>query len=152
MDVYSIVLFLHIVGAVLLFVLLTVEGVTLRQATTGAAFNRVAGPISALLILIPGFYMVATTWGWKGWVVVGLASWVLIAVVGAITGVSVLRGRMALRTAAISWAARVGLALGVLFLMTAKPDLAGSLVSVVVGTVLGLAAGLAVLGRRQVAG
>ena len=43
MTFYSIALFLHIVGAVLLFVLLTVEGVTMRQGTTGARFNRVFG-------------------------------------------------------------------------------------------------------------
>ncbi len=59
MTFYSIALFLHILGAVLLFVLLTVEGVTMRQGTTGARFNRLFGPISALLILGPGLYMVA---------------------------------------------------------------------------------------------
>src|SRR5439155_24589173 len=94
MTVYSIALFLHIVGAVLLFVLLTVEGVTMGQGTAGARFNRVFGPISALLILVPGVYMVAASAGWSAWVGVGLASWILIAVIGAITGISVLRGRM----------------------------------------------------------
>jgi uncharacterized SAM-binding protein YcdF (DUF218 family) len=54
MSLYSIALFLHIVGALLLFVLLTVEGFSLRQGRSAAAFNQVAGPISAVLILVPG--------------------------------------------------------------------------------------------------
>jgi len=146
MSLYSIVLFLHIVGAVLLFVLLTVEG--LRPGTTGARFNRIFGPISALLVLVPGLYLVASSAGWTGWVEVGIATWVFIAVIGAITGISLLRGRMSLRTAAISWSARVGMAVAVVFIMTVKPDLLASSFVVVVGLVAGLAGSL--LSGRQV--
>src|SRR6266480_4543021 len=99
--------------SIALFFLLTVEGVTLRQGTTGARFNRAFGPVSALLILVPGFYMVAAGAGWSAWVGVGLISWVLLAVVGAITGISVLRGRMSSRSAAVSWSVRVGMAVAV---------------------------------------
>src|SRR2546430_11995418 len=118
MTLYSIALFLHIVGAVSLFVLLTVEGVTMRQGTAGARFNRAFGPISALLILVPGVYMVAAGAGWSAWVGVGLVSWVLIAVTGAITGISVLRGRMSSRSADVAWSVRVGLAVAAGFDMT----------------------------------
>src|SRR5260221_12757317 len=83
MTLYSIALFFHIVGALLLFVLLTIEGVSFRQGFMAARLNRILGPFSALTILIPGFYMVVSEWGWKGWVVVGIAAWVLIAVAGA---------------------------------------------------------------------
>ncbi len=142
MTLYSIALFLHIVGAVSLFVLLTVEGVTLRQGTTAARFNRVFGPISALLILVPGLYMVAAGAGWAAWVGVGLVSWVLIAVIGAITGISVLRGRMSRRSAAISWSARVGIAVAVVFVMTVKPGLLVSIMAAMAGAAAGLAGGL----------
>ena len=148
MTFYSIALFLHIVGAVLLFVLLTVEGGTMRQGTTGARFNRVFGPISALLILVPGLYMVAAGAGWSAWVGVGLVSWVLIAVVGAITGISVLRGRMSSRSAAVSWSVRVGMAVAVVFVMTVKPALLVSLIAVIAGAAAGLAASL--VAARQV--
>ncbi len=148
MTVYSIALFLHIVGALLVFVLLTVEGLTLRQGTTGARFNRIFGPISALLILVPGLYLVASGAGWSGWVEAGLTTWVLIAVIGAITGISLLRGRMSLRTAAISWSARVGMAVAVVFIMTVKPDLLVSSIAVGFGLVAGLAGSL--LTARQV--
>ncbi len=94
MTLYSIALFIHIVGALLLFVLLTIEGNALRQGFMAARLNQILGPISALTILVPGLYMVASEWGAKGWVVVGIAAWVLIAVAGAVTGISLLRGRL----------------------------------------------------------
>jgi len=149
MTFYSLVLFLHIVGAVLLFVLLTVEGVTMRQGTTGARFNRLFGPISALLILGPGLYMVAAGAGWSAWVGVGLVSWVLIAVLGAITGISVLRGRMSSRSAAVSWSVRVGMAVAVVFVMTVKPALLVSLIAVSVGAGARLAASLVAARQLQ---
>src|SRR5258708_38180811 len=120
MSLYSIALFVHIVGALLLFVLLTIEGVGLRAGFATAQLNRILGPISALAILIPGFYM-ASQLGWKPWVAVGLTSWILIAVGGAFTGISVMRGRMGSRTATISWLVRIGMALGVVFDMAVKP-------------------------------
>ena len=147
MTLYSIALFLHIVGALLLFVLLTVEGFSLRLGRSAASFNQVAGPISALLILIPGVYMVALAWGWRGWIEVGITGWVVIAVLGALTGVMLLRGRLSLRAAAVSWAVRVGMAVGIVFVMTVKPDLLPAAGAVLVGAVVGLAAN-AVMARR----
>lgn len=148
MNLYSIALFFHVVGAVLLFVLLTVEGVGLRVGFGSAQLNRILGPISAVMILVPGFYMVATTWGWKSWIVVGITAYVAIAVFGAITGVAVMRGRMSRQTAAFSWLTRVGLALGVLFDMTVKPGWLVSVLAVVAGFVVGAAVGL--VSRREV--
>src|SRR6266849_3713056 len=91
MTLYSIALFLHVVGALLLFVLLTIEGVGLRVGFASASMNRILGPISAVTILVPGLYMMATAWGWKGWIVVGLTAYVAIAVLGAYTGISLMR-------------------------------------------------------------
>src|ERR1700682_4628746 len=107
MSLYSIALFLHIVGSLLLFVLLTVEGLALRQGFLAAHLNRVLGPISALTILVPGFYMTAAQWGWKGWIVVGVTAWVLIAVGGAATGISLLVGRLSTPGAGAAWAVPV---------------------------------------------
>jgi hypothetical protein len=105
------------------------------------------GPISALTILVPGFYMTAAQWGWKSWIVVGVTAWVLIAVAGAATGISLLAGRLNTRGAAASWSIRVGMALGVVFLMTVKPDLLVAVIAVAVGAALGGVAGFA--GIRQ---
>jgi hypothetical protein len=147
MDLYSIVLFVHIVGALLLFVLITVEGVGLRVGFASAAMNRVLGPISAVAILFPGLYMMKVQWGWTGWVVVGIATWFLIAVVGASTGIAVMHGRLSSRVATVSWLVRVGMALGVVFDMTVKPNLLVSVIAVAAGIAIGAATSLA--GRRE---
>jgi hypothetical protein len=146
---YSIALFAHILGAILVFVLLTIEGLGLRFGFDYAQLNRVLGPVSALLILVPGLYMMAAQWGWAGWIVTGIATYVVIAGVGAYTGISVMRGRMNQRTAVLSWLVRIGMALGVAFVMTVKPSLVLSVTAVLVGVVLGAAAG--VWTRREVA-
>jgi hypothetical protein len=148
-NLYSIALFAHIVGAILVFVLLTIEGLGLRLGFDYAQLNRVLGPVSALLILVPGLYMMAAQWGWAGWIVTGIAAYALIAGVGAYTGISVLRGSMNRRTAVLSWLVRIGMALGVAFVMTVKPSLVLSVGAVLVGVALGAAAGA--LARRQVA-
>ena len=149
MNLYSVALFVHIVGAILVFVLLTIEGLGLRFGFDYAQLNRVLGPVSALLIIVPGLYMMAAEWGWAGWIVIGIASYVVIAGVGAYTGISVMRGRMNRRTAAASWLVRIGMALGVAFVMTVKPSLLFSVTAVVAGVVVGAAAGAMM--RREVA-
>ncbi len=141
---YSLALFGHIVGALLLFVTLTVEGVSYRAGFDAAPVNRIAGPIAALLILVPGFYMMKAQWGWAGWVVVGIATYVLIAAAGAFTGIRLMRGSMDRRAAFLSWLVRVGMALGVVFDMVVKPDLFPSVVAVAAGIALGLGSGLLV--------
>jgi hypothetical protein len=163
MTLYSIALFLHIVGAMLLFVTLTVEGIALRQlyraATTeaghGAAallrLNRVVGPLSALGVLVPGLYMTATNWGLVAWIVVALVSWLVIAVLGAVNGIRILalERSQSLVTGIknpmflISWLTRVGIALGVVFLMTLKPGAVAALLAILITAAAGAALGVA---------
>ena len=147
MSLYSFALFLHIVGALALFALLTIEGVSLREGIPAARINRVLGPISALLILVPGLYMSATSWGWQGWILISLATWLLLAVLGAFTGIRLMMGRLDRQVATVSWMTRVGTALGVVLVMTVKPPAAVAVASVVVGALVGAAASFAV---RQV--
>src|ERR1700730_19443151 len=176
MTLYSIALFLHIVGALLLFVTLTVEGIALRllrravtmEAARGAAallrLNRIVGPLSALGVLIPGLFMTASTWGWVAWIVVALVSWVLIAVACAVNGVQILaleRSRSVLplpigergvsayaRTGItnpmflVSWSTRVGIALGVVFLMAVKPGAVAAVLAILIAAAAGAALGI----------
>lgn len=162
MSLYPIALFLHVVGALLLFVTLTVEGVALRQlrramtpdVARGAAamlrLNRIVGPMSALGVLIPGLYMTATSWGWVGWIVVALISWLLIAVLGAVNGVRIagLERTQLLLTEIrkpiflISWLTRVAMATGVIFLMTVKPGAVGAVLAMLIATAAGAALGI----------
>jgi hypothetical protein len=76
--------------------------------------------------------------------VVGIATWAVIAGVGAYTGIALMRGRIDGRTALLSWLIRIGMAVGVLFDMTVKPDLVISLVAVALGAVAGVGVGVAV--------
>ena len=162
MTLYSIALFVHVLGALLLFVTLTVEGVALRmlhraaatEAALGAAallrVNRIVGPLSALGVLIPGLYMTATSWGWVAWIVVALVTWVVIAVLGAVNGIRILalERSQAFLTGirnpmfVISWMARVGIALGVVFLMTVKPGAVAAVLAIVISAAGGAALGI----------
>src|SRR4051812_30730307 len=96
---YSIALFLHIVGALGMFAALALEGTSLfylrRSVTVEQAHSWMnvlglvqrLGPVSLVLILLPGFYMMATVWGGVPWIAVALAAIVLIAVLGAFSGI-----------------------------------------------------------------
>ena len=147
MGLYQLALFFHIAGAVLMFVILTVEGFSLRLHRSAARFGQTVGPVSAVLVLVPGLYMMATAWGWKAWIGVGIAAWVLIAVSAAVTGAMLAFGRISPQVAAMSWATRLGMAVGVVFVMTVKPDLVPSALAVLMGA--GLGAGAWVLAARQ---
>jgi hypothetical protein len=154
MTLYSIALFVHVLGAVLLFAALTVEGIALRFSLAGlATVNRVIGPISAVAVLIPGLYMTAVTWGPRPWIIGGLAAWLLIAAVGTFTGIRMTRRERPVGSlVAGSWWARTGLALGVVFLMTVKPGALGSAIAIAVSAALGVAAAMPGWSRRRTAG
>jgi hypothetical protein len=172
MSLYSIALFVHVVGALLLFVTLTVEGVALRQlhraATTEAAqgaaamlrVNRIVGPLSVLGVLIPGLYMTATSWGWVGWILVALVSWGVIAVLGAVNGIRIvgLARSQALLTGIrnpmflISWMTRVGIAVGVIFLMTVKPGAVAAVLAILIAAAAGAALGVGLTRVRGLPG
>jgi len=97
MDIYNIVLFLHISGAIGYFVGIGtwLFGFTaLRRAQRVAQVRALTnltgrlGPlfvISVLLILASGLYMAITAWGLRtSWIAVGLISLILIAPLGLV--------------------------------------------------------------------
>ena len=169
---YSIALFLHIVGALVYFIALGLEQaslVYLRRATLVeqardwlSVFSslRLLGPISLVVILLSGFYMMATSLGWTGWIIVALFSLILIAVIGGIvagprmgaigqmiakesgTVSFALRERLSDPLFSISMQVRTAIALGIVFLMTVKPDLIGSVITLAVAVIIGLVAAL----------
>ena len=172
MTLYSLVLFLHIGGALGLFVALGLEWTSLsflRRAATGEqvrewlsvlGLTRRLGPIALVLILLPGFYMMATTWGGAAWILVALAAVVVIAILGAtLTGARMgrigraagtasgpispeLRNRLHDPVLRISVQTRGAMLFGIVFLMTIKPDLVGSLIVIGIALILGLASAL----------
>jgi hypothetical protein len=166
MTLYSFALFVHIVGSLLLFTAFTAEGIGLfhlRKVTTReqarqwegvVALARIFGPASVVTILVPGLYMMVTTWGFVSWLAVALFAWFAVAVMGAVNGIRlslVMRrpatdvtviGRLRAREFVVSWMTRLWIALGIVFLMTNKPDLAGALVCVAAAVVVGGSTGL----------
>ena len=170
MNVHSIVLYVHIVGALGLFVALGLEWTALarlrgaataeeaRGALGALAPTRVIGPLSLAAILVAGLYLTATSVGWN---VSSLAAMVVIAALGAAANASrmpalgrsigPLRGPLdvALRARLrdpLLWSSiqvRVAIALGIVLLMTAKPDVVGAIVTLVAFAVAGAVAAFA---------
>jgi hypothetical protein len=177
MSDYSIALYLHIVGALGTFAALGVEWASLRPlrsvvtvaqarewfqvATSG---QRIGG-VSMLVLLLSGIYMMVTVWGGVPWIAVTIGTLLLLA----LPGIPVSR-RMATiqRTEPVEdgsvspsfsgflqhpllWVfihTRITVVLGIVFLMTVKPDLPGSLLTIGIAIILGLASSLALLDRK----
>jgi hypothetical protein len=180
MSHYPLALYLHIVGALGFFIALGLEWMSvrrLRQATnvtqvrdwvmisTGSA--KVGMP-SMLLLLISGALMTVSAWGAVPWVLVTLGAIVLLIILAL--GLS--RRRIAAIGQAVAeeegplsstlrqlthhpllWLAiqtRVAIALGVVFLMTVKPDLISSLLTIGVAAGIGLGFSIPLPGRKRV--
>jgi len=170
--VYSISLFLHVVGALGLSVALGLEWAglhQLRRATDAGQVRewarllgapRVVGGPAALGILVTGIHMSAARWGPQGWIVVALAGMVVIAVLGAaVSGrraggiaralpaengpISTSLRRLLLDPVlAMSLWVRTALFIGIVFVMTVEPNTAGALAAMAVAVVAGLAAAI----------
>ena len=176
MNIYSIVLYLHIVGALLLFVAMGIEFMTvsrLRSAATAEQARewlsvlgsmRVIGPVALVTILVPGLYMAATSAGWQAWNILALVAMVVMAALGAASNaarmpaigrsVGPLRGQVPPEVRArlrdpIVWSSiliRIGIGLGIVLLMTLKPDVVGAIVALAAFAVAGAAVALATSG------
>ncbi len=150
----------------------------LRQAPTVGALRIWAGaalrgtrllPLSGVCILVAGFYMVAAEWGdratWAGvafiaFVLLGIATGVLqirrivglLRQVGDRSPEEPLPAATAMRarnpTLWVATNAITMTALGIVFLMTVKPDVQGSLIALGVSLLVGLAAGLVTQRQR----
>jgi uncharacterized membrane protein len=113
--------------------------------------------ISLLVTVLAGLYLTATEWGWlTGWIDVSLGSLVLLVFTGAIMGtrrhaITLLVKDMPDGSLPLDLLQRINdpwmglgvytmntVLLGIVFLMTAKPSLVGSLITIGVSLVLGL--------------
>jgi hypothetical protein len=166
MTFYSAVLFVHVVSALGVFAALSLEAVGLvhlRRATTAGEAHlwiEFAPGLPALaigslvLLLLSGIFMTAQMAGWMlAWPRVAMGALILIGPLGAITG----RRMRAIRAACaankpnesdllrklrdpflkFSMNIRIALVLGIVLLMTAKPELRESLGVVVSSVFLG---------------
>lgn len=131
--------------------------ILVREVTSLVGFQARLIQISSLLLLIAGIFMTVTTWGWRTpWILLSLGA---LMIMGALSGGVNSRRLIAIRKAAeasdgaiplvlqrqmaapvlltsVQTAGMIGL--GVVFLMTIKPDLLGSLIALAVALVLGV--------------
>jgi hypothetical protein len=166
-------LFIHVVGAMGVFVALGIEAlalVQLRRASNAAgaraalaalaASQRVAGP-SFLLLLLSGLYLATAYWRWQGaWIGLGFVGLVSIGAIGGLmTGRNVSRLRKGLETSPTitsfvdlrpalwaSFVIRAALLAAVVFLMTVKTGPVGSLAAL--GTAVAASLIVSRTGRR----
>ena len=182
---YQTALFLHILGALGFFIAVgvfyaAVLGARRAQTAgsiklwTGAAagVNRILFPISFLVIVIAGIYMVVTAWGEKApWAGVALIAFIILGV--AATFIQGRRmGALGQRAAgesdsapvagalwtqahdAVTWVsvnASAAFAIGIVYLMTLKPDALGSVIALLIALVVGLVFGFLTQGRPAAA-
>ncbi len=112
--------------------------------------------ISLFIILVAGIYMTITSWGWKtAWIDVTLGTFVLLLVFGAIMGIRRHRITVMLKELPdgelpqsvehqfydpfleLGTYMLITLLLGIVFLMTVKPGLVGSLITIIIALILG---------------
>jgi hypothetical protein len=174
---YNLALFLHITGALAMFAALTMEGIAvwgIRRATSGAEGRtwlglmrptRMLGPASLGLILLPGIYLAANVDSPGGWIGASLLGFVVIAILGATINLSRMAvvgkalgqaqgplGEQTLRIVrdrllAVFYAMRIGIALGIVWLMTLKPGFVPSLFVLGFAAATGFVAGRVLSGR-----
>ena len=181
MPAYGIVVFLHIVGALGLFAGIGLEQVSLARLrdvrTTNQArdwlgvlssLRRVDGP-SGLLILVTGFFMMATRWQGQAWIGLAIAGMVVMAALSiAVTSRRVRALKDALpsvdgpiSTALIarlsdpamraSATIRAAIALGIVFNMAVKPTPLSAFAAMIVALAVGILLAFTLsYGRRRI--
>jgi hypothetical protein len=179
MSDYAIALFLHIVGVMGFSAALGLEWAGLWQIRSAKAPEQVrpwmgvlkstrkVGFASMLTTVISGLYMMATAWGAVPWLIATVGALVLVIVLSLVlTGPRMVAIGQDLATEKgllsqafhslanhprlwVSIQTRVAITVGIVFLKVVKPDLAGSLLTIGVAIVLGLASTLAMPHRER---
>jgi len=105
---YNVVLFLHILGAVIMFMAISILALSMISLLHGKEtedVKRWSGlavktdalfPLSTLIIIVPALYLVFSTWGWGiAWINVSLAALLGTSFLGPIINLRRLKGILA---------------------------------------------------------
>jgi hypothetical protein len=166
MNLYLLVLFLHIIGAVLLFTGLGMEGIILKRLNMATTSEQLLswGPSmkllpavfgsAAVLLLLSGIYMVAETWGWTAWVIIGLLLLIVLSGAGSMGGKKIagvlkslkgnepltteIKEKLSLPFLIRSYKIRASVVLGIIFIMTIKTGWLESIAAIIIAFVVGL--------------
>jgi hypothetical protein len=177
-SLYAAALFLHVVGALGLVAAMALEWVLVARLGGAETAERArdwlgllgvirrVSPASLAALLLAGVYMAVAVWGGAGWIVVAFAALLLLPPLGMIAGLRLpavqreleaesgplspaLRRRLDEPLFVASIQVRTAIVLGIVFLMTNKPDAAGSVVALAAAVVLGVACSLPALERAR---
>jgi hypothetical protein len=179
MSIYTIVLFVHIVGALGFFLALGLEWTGLWQIRSAMTTEQVrpwmgifksvrkVGFGSMATTVVTGLYLMLAVWGSVAWIIVTLGAIVLmIALAQVVTAprMAAIGRALATEKGALSGAfqaltknpllwvsiqTRVAIALGIVFLKVAKPGLGESLLTLGIAIILGIASALPVPSRER---
>ncbi len=180
MDPSAIGLFLHIVGGLGLFVSLGLEWTGLAQLRSATLPEQVStwlsifksshkvSVVSMLTLVLTGLWSMAEEWGITAWIVVALAALVLMIALSVVLTnprMKAIEQALAVEKKPVSqsfrnlagqpllWISiqtRAAIALGIVLVMTSKPDLVLSLLIIGGAIVVGLASAIPVLRRVRV--
>lgn len=160
MTLYKLCLYLHILGAAILFIAIGVELLAcakLKNSNSPELANSWLGcfyllrklySASMILILIPGIYMMATIWHFVPWIIISFIMWAVSAASGNITmakkikplliaakskntDLDKINNQFNKKSFLTGSLLRTFSALGIVFLMTIKPDMTGSIIAIV---------------------
>ena len=161
---YNVILFIHVLGTVIMF---AAVGITLSSMIAMLYSKKIEDlkiwsslavktdellPLSVILILLPGLYLVFSTWGWKeAWINCSLTTLIVLCFMGPFINLRRLKRILSAVNAVIedipslevlkivrdrvlwnSISIMTMLAIAILFLMTVKPTLWGSLTVIVI--------------------
>jgi ABC-type multidrug transport system fused ATPase/permease subunit len=176
MNFYSISLFVHVVGVIGFFATLVLEWMgqhMVRSATTkhqifawlGISSHAIrAGVLFTAIVLASGAYMMKTVWGHVSWIMASMGPMIpLTALALIVTGrrLNAIRRQITVENEAsstvayrslreprllISFWIRVAFAIGIVFLMTVKPDFYAAMFTIGVAAALGVASAVLMRG------
>lgn len=164
MDLYAVIVFVHVLGAVTLFAAWGFEAAAiadLRSEHTGGGERSFGlarlrlgvrlAQVGMLTALATGAWMMWARWGQQAWMATAIIGLVVIAVISVVASRRARLRRAAERPAAIQLLAssltlRASIGVGIVGLMTAKPATTGS--ALILGGSVALGVGL-VASRRM---
>jgi hypothetical protein len=161
---YKFALFLHITGALLLFAGLGIELISLLNIKTAnkqilipkiLRMNKVY-TAAMVIIILPGIHMMSEVWGFNSWIIMAFIGIIINSVL--FMNITRRRLRFYLKSSAkeetnlsfekdaalndpILWLSvniRISVIIGIIFLMTIKPEMLWSIVTILSSIILGL--------------
>ncbi len=163
---YLLALFLHVTGSLMLAAAIAIEWLSVVGLRKAASLDRareslsiysklsMVGGIGMFLILIPGIYMAMIAWPNAAWVAVAFVGLIMIGAIGGVMTGKKMRGlkndasggenltpefkeRATDNSLVLSIRLRTTILIGIVYMMTVKPTMSGSIIVMLISIVFG---------------